>query len=374
MTVSLNWSILFFIMNWDWEKLQEKRQRQNRPQADGFDLGELKNKFKGYGDFRSSGLKYVVLVFFLLWLGSGIYIVNPDQVGVVQRFGAFNRITGPGPHYHLPYPVEKAQTPSVTEIKRLEIGFRTSGYQPAFQKQYGNIAKESLMLTGDENIVDVQFIVQYKIKDAKDYLFNVSQPNKTVKDAAEAAMRAVIGKNKIDAVLTTQKYAIQSETQNLLQSILDNYHSGIKITAIKLQDVHPPQQVLDAFKDVASAKEDKSRYINQAQAYRNDILPKARGQVATILNQAEAYKESKIRQAKGESARFVSVLKEYKKAKDVTLKRMYLETMEQIWSRSSDKIIMSQKAAKGVVPYLPLGKSGQINVRKGIQSQKGEGK
>lgn len=248
----------------------------------------------------------------LLWLASGFYIVNPDQVGVIKRFGAFSRITGPGPHYHLPYPIETVLTPSVTQIKRVEIGFRSVTLGTGINN-YRSVPKESLMLTGDENIVDVQFIVQYRIKDAYSYLFNISNPFKTVKDAAEAAMRAVIGNNQINAVLTTEKFIIQNKTQKLLQQVLDSYHTGIQVVAVKLQDVHPPKEVLDAFKDVASAKEDKSRLINQAMAYRNEIIPKARGQAAEIVNKAEAYKETKIMMAQGEANRFLKMLEEYKK-------------------------------------------------------------
>lgn len=359
-------------MNWDWDKLQEKKQRQSKGKGPSPDFSELKKKFQKFRNFRASGLKIVILIIVLLWLVSGFYIVNPDEVGVVQRFGAFTRITQPGPHYHLPYPVESVKTPSVTEIKRLEIGFRTPSYTREITPQnYRKIPKESLMLTGDENIVDVQFIVQFMIKDASNYLFNISKPQKTVKDAAEAAMRDVIGSKEIESVLTVEKFIVQDETKNLLQEILNSYDSGIQVTAVKLQDVHPPEQVMTAFKDVASAREDKSKFINNAKAFRNNLLPKARGEVASILNEAEAYKETKVRQAKGASTRFLNIWEEYKQVKEVTEKRLYLETMESVLGTSGQKMIFSQKAAEKMVPYLPLSEvSGSREMNKGKMQEK----
>ena len=348
-------------MSWDWDKLQEKRRRQSGGGGGGGgrgpspDFEELKKKLQVFKRFRGSGLLMVIGIVALLWLASGFYIVNPKEVGVVQRFGAFNRITQSGPHFHFPYPFESVQTPSVTEIKRVEIGFRTPEYvSDISERSFQSVPKESMMLTGDENIVDVQFIVQYRIKDAQNYLFNISQPQKTVRDAAEAAMRDVIGNNEIEAVLTAEKFAVQNETMQLLQAILDGYNSGMVVTAVKLQDVHPPQEVVAAFKDVASAREDKSRLINNAKGYRNDIIPKARGKVANILNEAEAYKESKIRQSKGESQRFLKLWQEYQQVKDVTKKRLYLETMEQILGEAGGKTLLSDKAAQKIIPYLPM--------------------
>lgn len=346
-------------MNWDWEKLQEKRQRQSGP-LPGPDLGDLNNKVKQIKQINIPNWRIFVLLAVVLWLGSGIYIVEPDEVGVVKRFGAYDRTTDPGPHYRIPYPIESVETPKVTKIQRLEVGFRGSA-------SFGGtgirlVPEESLMLTGDENIVDVQFIVQYQIDNAQFYLFNVLNQDKTVKDAAEAAMREVIGYNKIDAALTDDKTTIQGDTRILLQRILDSYNSGIHVVAVQLQDVHPPRQVVDAFKDVASAKEDKSRFINEAEAYQNDLIPKTRGEVASIHNQALAYRESKIQQAQGESSRFLSVLAEYRKAEDITKKRLYLETMEEILSRPEvGKTILSSESAERVLPYLPLNRGGQAS-------------
>ncbi|MDP3431004.1 MAG: FtsH protease activity modulator HflK, partial [Desulfomicrobium sp.] len=306
----------------------------------------------------------IVLVAVVLWLGSGIYLVQPDEVGVVKRFGAYNRTTDPGPHYRLPYPFEAVLTPQVTKIQRLEVGYRgSSALTGSTGVQVRQVPEESLMLTGDENIVDVQFTVQFLIDNAQDYLFKVANQDKTVKDAAEAAMREVIGYNKIDAALTDDKLTIQNDTRELLQRILDSYTSGIRVVAVQLQDVHPPRQVIDAFKDVASAKEDKSRFINEAEAYENDLIPRTRGEAASILNQAQAYKESKILQASGDSDRFLFVLEEYRKAQDITKKRIYLETMEEIMSRPEvEKIIISTDSMQRVFPYLPLQRSGKASV------------
>ena len=270
----------------------------------------------------------------VFWLLTGTYVVGPDEVGVVQTFGKHTRVTQSGLNYHLPYPIETVQTPKVTEVKRVEIGFRTMG-----NNQYRTIEKESLMLTGDENIVDAELIVQYKIKDAASYLFNFVMPVLTVREAAEASLRTVIGKHKIDEALTSGKFLIQEETKDLLQSILDKYGSGVLVVAVQLQDVSPPKQVRAAFKDVASAKEDKNRMINQAEGYRNDVIPKARGEAQAMISEAEGFREARVSRAEGEVARFNAMLVEYKKAKVVTRKRLYLETMEEILPNINKYII-----------------------------------
>lgn len=348
-------------MNWDWEKLQ---QRRNRPfggggggggrdsGGDGPSFPDFSADLKRFKNFRFP-IWWVFVLIGLLWVASGLYIVEPAEIGVVQRFGAYNRQTEPGLHYHLPYPIENVQVPKVTSVRRVEVGFRTIGRTT--QQQYRLVPEESLMLTGDENIIDVQFIVQYIIKDAVHYLFNVFEPDQAVKNAAEAAMREVVGYNQIDSVLTTNKLDIQTNTRDLLQRILDIYGAGILVQAVQLQDVQPPKEVIEAFKDVASAREDKSRFINESEAYKNDILPKARGQAAVLVNQASAYKEQTIRRAKGEADRFLSVLKEYNKAKDVTRTRLYLDAMERVFANPDmDKIVISDEALAKAVPYLPL--------------------
>jgi len=264
----------------------------------------------------------IVLIF---WLFTGVYTVGPDEVGVVQRFGKYDRTVQSGLNYHMPFPIETVKTPKVTEVKRIEVGFRTVG-----KNQYRTVERESLMLTGDENIVDAELIVQYKIKEPINYLFNFVGPELTMREAAEASLRTVVGRHNIDEALTSGKLMIQEETKELLQSILDKYETGAQVVAVQLQDVSPPKQVIDAFKDVASAKEDKNRMINEAEGYRNDIIPKARGEAQAMIREAEGFREARIARAEGDVAKFKAILKEYSKAKDVTRERLYLEAMEEI--------------------------------------------
>ena len=277
------------------------------------------DKLLSMGVFPSIGIAIVI------WLLLGLYSVGPDEVGVVQRFGEYNRTVGSGLNYHLPFPIETVTTPKVTEVKRIEIGFRTVG-----KNQYRTIEQESLMLTGDENIVDAELIVQYKIKDPIDYLFNFIGPELTLREASEASLRTVIGRHNIDEALTSGKLMIQEETKELLQIILDKYETGVIVVAVQLQDVSPPKQVIDAFKDVASAKEDKNRMINEAEGYRNDVIPKARGEAQAMIREAEGFRESRIKRAEGDVAKFKAIVKEYIKAKDVTKESLYLEAMEEI--------------------------------------------
>ncbi|MFQ5894663.1 MAG: FtsH protease activity modulator HflK [Nitrospinota bacterium] len=293
----------------------------------------------------------IVLLVVLLWLAMGIYIVGPDERGVVLRFGKHVRTTMPGLNYHWPFPIARAYTPKVTEVKRAEVGFRTIDIGPP--ARYRDMQEESLMLTGDENIVDMDLIVQYRIQDPVKYLFRIRNPDRTVRVATEAAVRQIVGSKPINDALTGGKFVIQQETKRLLQSILDRYESGLQVVAVQLQDVHPPKPVSQAFKDVASALEDKERTIREADAYRNQILPETRGRVAQILNQAGAYREEKRRRAQGDAARFNVMLAEYQKAEDITRKRLYLETMEEILP-GMEKIILQSGPSGGVIPLLPL--------------------
>ena len=290
----------------------------------------------------------VLIGILVIWLLTGIYVVGPDEVGVVRTFGEFTRVTQSGLNWKFPSPIETANTPKVTEVKRIEFGFRSLK-----NGQYRTVEKESLMLTGDENIVDAEMIVQYKIKDPVKYLFNIVEPELTVREAAEASLRTVVGRNKIDETLTTGKFTIQEETKEQVQSILDKYESGIHIVAVQLQDVSPPKEVIGAFKDVASAKEDKNRMINQAEGYRNDVIPKARGEAEAMIRDAEGFKESRIKRAEGDAAKFTTILKEYKKAKSITEKRLYLETMEKVLP-GIDKIIVPDKESGNMLNLLNL--------------------
>jgi len=290
-----------------------------------------------------------------LWLFTGTYMVGPDEVGVVRTFGEFTRVAQSGLNYHFPYPIEQVNTPAVTEVKRIEIGFRTLR-----NGQYRSVEKESLMLTGDENIVDAEMIVQYKIKDPVKYLFRIVEPELTVREAAEASLRTVVGRNKIDETLTTGKFKIQEETKIQLQLILDKYDSGIHVVAVQLQDVSPPKEVIGAFKDVASAKEDKNRMVNQAEGYRNNIIPKARGEAEAMIRDAEGFRQARIKRSEGDAAKFTTILKEYRKAKGITQKRLYLETMERVLP-NIEKIIIPDKNSGNMLNLLNLnpGKGGQ---------------
>ena len=299
----------------------------------------------------------VVLAALAIWLLTGTYMVGPDEVGVVRTFGEHTRVAQSGLNWHFPVPIETVNTPKVTEVKRIEIGFRTLR-----NGQYRTVEKESLMLTGDENIVDAEMIVQYKIKDPVAYLFNIVEPELTVREAAEASLRTVVGRNKIDETLTTGKFTIQEETKFQLQSILDLYESGIHVVAVQLQDVSPPKEVIGAFKDVASAKEDKNRMVNQAEGYRNDVIPKARGEAEAMIRDAEGFKESRIKRAEGDAAKFTTILQEYQKAKSITEKRLYLETMEKVLP-GIEKVIVPDKDSGNMLNLLNLnagtGKGGQ---------------
>ena len=290
----------------------------------------------------------VLVGILLLWLATGVYIVGPDEVGVVRTFGKFTRVVQSGLNWKFPAPIEIVDTPKVTEVKRIEIGFRTLK-----NGQYRTVEKESLMLTGDENIVDAEMIVQYKIKDPVAYLFRIVGPELTVREAAEASLRTVVGRNKIDETLTTGKFTIQEETKTQLQSVLDNYNSGIHVVAVQLQDVSPPKEVIGAFKDVASAKEDKNRMINQAEGYRNDVIPKARGEAEAMIRDAEGFKESRVKRAEGDATKFTTILKEYRKAKSITEKRLYLETMEKVLP-DIEKIIVPDKDSGNMLNLLNL--------------------
>ena len=290
------------------------------------------------------------LVLVVAWFATGIYTVGPESQGVVLRFGRHVGTTGPGIHYHLPWPLETVAVVPVSEIQRVEIGFRTVELRP--RPIYQSVPEEATMLTGDENIIMAETIVQYRIKDAADYLFNVSDPGNAVKRATQAALRQVVGSHGVDDVLTTGKAAIQDEVRQAVQEILDRYEAGITIIAVQLQDVHPPQAVIGAFQDVASAREDQARIVNQAEAYANEVIPRARGEAAAIIQQAEAYRASRIARAQGDAERFRLLADAYRAAPDVTRTRLYLETMEEVLPEIRKVIVDSQSSS--VLPLLDL--------------------
>jgi membrane protease subunit HflK len=314
----------------------------------------LKSVLPGGGNLGGRGGVIVVLALVVVWMLSGFYRVEPDEQGVVLRFGKFVQLTQPGLNYHWPWPVETALTPKVTRVNRIDIGMRTIE-DPRRGSTLRDVPEESLMLTGDENIVDVDFSVFWVIKDAANYLFNVQNPEGTIKAVAESAMREVIGRNQIQPILTGARQTIELAVQDLMQKTLDEYNSGVLITQLQLQKVDPPTQVIDAFRDVQAARADAERLQNEAQAYANRVVPEARGRVAQILQAAEAYREQTVVEARGQADRFLKIYDEYKKAPDVTRRRMYLETMERLLG-GTEKIILDSGAqgGTGVVPYLPL--------------------
>ena len=380
-----NVSYCTLTMNWDWDKLQEKRQQQqkqgwgsagrgnrDRRDDDRDDPQDRQNNRKGPSGLKPPSfswpkfpkmegvprLRWLIGAACLVWVLSGIYIVQPDEAGVVLRFGRYVRTENPGPHIHLPYPIEQVFKPKVSQVRQTAVGYRAQSVGGVFQQgRVQSVDEESSMLTGDENIINVQFNIQYQIKPdgAVDYLFNVIRPDQVVKRAAEASMREVIGKNTLDSALTDGRVKIQNDVTELLQSILDRYQVGVQVVAVQMQDVQPPQEVRDAFKDVASAREDKQRSINEAEAYRRDILPKAQGQASEMVNQAEAYRETRVRKAEGEAQRFLAMLTEYEKAQDVTKKRMMYEAFEDILSKPGmEKLVLPSDAGSNVLPLLPL--------------------
>jgi membrane protease subunit HflK len=301
------------------------------------------------------GIGLLAIGVIAVWLASGFYRVQPDEQGVVLRFGAFVRTSPPGLNYHIPWPVEEVMLPAVTRINRIEVGYRSSG--PDLRTSGRDlparaVPEESLMLTGDENIIDIDFAVLWHIRDASQFLFNTRNPEVTIKAVAESMMREVIGRTPIQPALTDARLQIENAVMVGSQAILDQYGAGVDITQVQLQKVDPPAAVIDSFRDVQRANTEAERTVNEAQAYSNDIIPRARGDAARITAAGEGARQSSIAEATGQSQRFLSVLAAYDAAKDVTLRRLYIETMEQILQHTPTIVLDDQ--AKNVVPYLPL--------------------
>ncbi|MGB8603141.1 MAG: FtsH protease activity modulator HflK [Rhizomicrobium sp.] len=328
-------------------------------------LARLKKKFVHFlpeGGMGPRGWTVAGLAVVVLWLLSGFYIVSPYEQGVVLRFGKFIGHTGAGVNYHLPWPIETAYTPEVTRQQQINIGYKVVSNDSANGPQTEDVPDESLMLTGDENIVDINFTVFWQIKDANAFLFNVDlnigKGDDTVKAVAESAMREVVGQEHMDLIMTSDREQIQVKVRNLMQKTLDAYNAGIIVTDVKMQKADPPMDVREAYLDVQKALADQDRKRNEAEAYANTIIPQARGEAAQIVQDAEAYRARSIAEASGEAQRFLLILHEYKKAPDVTKRRMYYETMSQVLA-PMNKVIVDD-AAKGVVPYFqlpPLSKS-----------------
>ena len=330
---------------------------QTPPELDEV-IKDFKNKFSntfgGGSSSNNSGVskaakgsfKYILILAVLVWLLSGIYIVDPAERGVVLRFGAFQTSTTQGPHWHIPYPIEAVYKVNVEQVRATEIGFRNT------QNSYsGGVSSESLMLTKDENMVDVNLAVQYKIVDAKSYLFNVYQPELTLSHVVQSVIRQVVGDNTMDHVLTTGRDQVAQEVKTASQALLNDYGVGLMITAVTMQDAQPPIQVKASFDDVVKAREDEQRYINEARAYANDIVPKARGASQRIMAEAEAYKSQVVSKSEGEAYRFTQILTEYLKAPEVTRERLYRETLEDVLS-STNKVIVD--SSSNSLMYLPI--------------------
>ncbi|BCX80786.1 modulator of FtsH protease HflK [Methylomarinovum caldicuralii] len=285
----------------------------------------------------------LVGIVFILWLLSGFYIVDEGNRGVVTRFGRYTETTMPGLHWHIPYPVEAVDIVDVEHQRFLEVGYRTG---------VGSVPQEALMLTGDENIVDVRLAVQYTISSARDFLFNINDPEKTLREVTESALREVVGQHTMDFVLTEGRSEIAADVKKLVQQIMNSYGSGIAVETVNLVDAQPPEEVQAAFEDAIKAREDKQRFINEAQAYANEVIPKARGQAARILEEAQGYKQKMIAKAQGEASRFEQILAEYEQAPEVTRTRLYLDALEAVFSKT-ETIMVDVKGGNNLL-YLPL--------------------
>jgi len=289
----------------------------------------------------SMGISFIALIALAVWALSGIYIVDEGRQGVILRLGAFERITDPGPHWY-PRFVETVEVVDVEQVRSVNMG---------------TVSSEAQMLTQDENIVDLQFAVQYKVKDAKEYLFNVRDPDATLRQATETAMREIVGKNEMDFVIKDGRVQVATRTRELMQKILDGYNTGLVVTNLNMQNAQPPEQVQHAFNDAIKAREDKERLVNEAEAYANDVLPKARGKGARMEQEAAAYRDEVIAKAQGEAGRFTKVLTEYNKAPKVTRDRLYLEMMESVLS-NANKVMVDVKKGSSLM-YLPLDRLGR---------------
>ncbi|MCH7831298.1 MAG: FtsH protease activity modulator HflK [Proteobacteria bacterium] len=317
----------------------------------------------GCGSVR--GLVLIVLVVAALWAGSGFYRVQPGEQGVELLFGKFIKLTSPGLNYWLPPPFGEVLKPNVERTNTITIGFREAGEGT---RGAGNreVPQESLMLTGDQNIIDINFVVQWRIKNAADYLFNIRDPDATMKIAAESAMREIIGQTTLDDATTGKRQQVQQRSKKLLQQILDVYGAGVSIVEVQLQKADPPAQVIDAFHDVQRARQDQERSVNEALTYKNDIVPKAKGKAQTMIQAAIAYKVRVTKEAEGEAKRFLSVYETYKGAKEVTIRRLFLERMQEVFKKSEKVIIDKGQGGTGVVPYLALP---ELRKRQGGASQ-----
>lgn len=320
-----------------WQENEQPTKKQNKPTP-------FPTKENGGFEFK---WQWGILALVVVWLASGLYQVQPNEEGVVLRFGAYKATTTSGLHYHLPVPFESVEKVNITQERSINLGvIELNGPKNSFD--------ESHMLTGDENIVDINLTIVWRIDNAKDYLFNLQSPDQTVKVAAQSVLREIVGQSEMMPIISGDRGKVEDETMSELQKVLNEYGSGIKIVRVKLQKADPPKQVVDAFNEVQRAKADMERFKNEAEAYRNEVLPKSRGEAAQRLQNAEAYKQAVVNKAQGEAERFLSIYEAYQNGKEVTIKRLYLETMEEVLG-GANKVILSPSAkGSNVVPYLPL--------------------
>ena len=300
--------------------------------------------------FSSKAIAPIAIIVLGLWFATGFYVVEQGQQAVEMRFGAYKTIKEAGLRWHMPYPIESVEVVNIQQIRTVEVGYRTS----ARSNQATTVGREALMLTADENIIDIHFAVQYDIKDPRQLIFNVAEAyDLVVRGATESAVREIVGRNTMDFAITGGRAEIAQETKSLLQQILDRYDTGINIKAVEMQNAQPPAEVKAAFDDAVKAREDEERFKNEAQAYQNDIIPRARGAAARLEQEAAAYKATVVAKARGEASRFLQVLDEYTKAPNVTRDRVYLDALEDVYSNST-KLVIDQKSGGNNVMYLPL--------------------
>ena len=325
-------------------------------------IKNMQKKMRQMSSFGGkSGVVFIFVVIAIIWGLSGFYRVQADEQGVVLRFGKLFAQTRPGLNYHIPWPIESVLTPKVTIVNRIDIGMRggsenlrnysINSYNTNLAK---NVPEESLMLTGDENIIDINFSVFWVINDAADFLFNIQNPEGAIKDVAESTMREIVGQNNIQPILTEQRQRTEEDVRHLMQKILNTYGSGVTVTQVKMQKVDPPVAVIDSFRDVQAAKADQERARNEAQAYANRIVPEAQGEAVRITRESEAYREQTVAEAEGQASRFAAVYNEYRMASDVTRQRIFLETVEKVMQKANKVIIDPSATKNGVIPYLPL--------------------
>lgn len=342
-----------FFNPWDSGNISNNNNNNNKKQFGGFGggNGNFFNNIKKYFSGDNGFIFAAICLVFCIWLITGVYVVNQNEQGVVVRLGRYHRTSNPGLHFKFQYPFEKLYKVQTTTVHKMQIGY--------VENHKANLHSTGNMLTGDENIVDINFEIQWRIKDPKEYLFNISDQIETIKVTGESAMREVVGTTKIALILSAGRYNIEQEVKKTMQSVLDSYSSGVEIVLVQLLRADPPMEVIDAFRDVQTAKADKESKINQAQSYQNSIIPEAQGQADKIIQEALAYKSVVVSDAEGKAKRFMDIYNQYKNSKDITKKRIYLETMEKVME--NNEVIVVDKSTASIMPYFNLNESKKTN-------------